>query len=205
MAGSAGIVLIGYFYGVTESALVSVGVIMILLSLRLRGGVDHFGQDISLQTFTIIYTGLLLAFATDLANSTNALGRVLTLVLLTAANDTGGYFAGIFFGKTPLAAAISPKKSWEGLVGSIVLAAVFGAFVIPHLVAISSIAGGILGTCMALSATVGDLIESAIKRDAGVKDSGNSIPGHGGVLDRIDAQLVNAPVAWLALTVILGV
>ena len=140
-----------------------------------------------------------------MANSTNALGRVLTLVLLTAANDTGGYFAGIFFGKTPLAAAISPKKSWEGLVGSIVLAAVFGAFVIPHLVAISSIAGGILGTCMALSATVGDLIESAIKRDAGVKDSGNSIPGHGGVLDRIDAQLVNAPVAWLALTVILGV
>jgi phosphatidate cytidylyltransferase len=152
-----------------------------------------------------LYTGYLLAFAADLASTENALGRVMTLVLLTSANDTGGYFAGIMFGRHPMVPTISPKKSWEGFAGSVVLAMIIGDFAVPHLVAIQPLQGALFGVLMACSATAGDLIESAIKRDAGIKDSGTSIPGHGGFLDRIDSQLLNAPVAWVALTMVFGV
>lgn len=201
----AAIILVGYFEGPGRAALFFVGASLALALNLLRTGVEGYAHKLSMSVFVLFYIGLLLSFAVALADSTNALGRVMTLVLLTAANDTGGYFAGILFGKHPLVPTISPKKSWEGLAGSLALAGVFGAFAIPHLIDITAAQGAALGLIMALSATAGDLIESAIKRDAGVKDSGNTIPGHGGVLDRIDAQLTNAPIAWVALTVIFGV
>lgn len=199
------IILNGFLFGPERAALWFVGGALAIALQRLFGGVENYGRDVSFGVFVIFYTGLLLSFASALADSDNALGRVMTLVLLTAANDTGGYFAGILFGKTPLVPTISPKKSREGLIGSLALAAVFGAFAVPHMIDITAGQGAVLGVIMALSATAGDLIESALKRDAGIKDSGNSIPGHGGVLDRVDAQLVNAPIAWVALTLVFGV
>lgn len=201
----AAIILVGYFEGPARAALFFVAASIAVALNLLRTGVEGYAHKLSMSVFVLFYIGLLLSFAVALADSTNALGRVMTLVLLTAANDTGGYFAGILFGKHPLVPTISPKKSWEGLVGSLALAGVFGAFAIPHLIDITATQGAILGLIMALSATAGDLIESAIKRDAGIKDSGNTIPGHGGVLDRIDAQLTNAPIAWVAITMIFGV
>lgn len=199
------IILVAFGEGI-ERAGVWLAVWCIVIALRrLSGGVEHFARDAGASIAIVLYTGFLLGFAADLANSENALGRVMTLVLLTSANDTGGYFAGILFGRHPMVPAISPKKSWEGFAGSVVLAMIIGAFAVPYLIDIQPLEGAIFGALMAFSATAGDLIESAIKRDAGIKDSGHSIPGHGGFLDRIDSQLINAPVAWVALVAVFGV
>ena len=100
---------------------------------------------------------------------------------------------------------ISPKKSWEGFVGSMLLQTAIGGFVIPQLLPVSALVGAVAGLVMTFTATTGDLIESAIKRDFGVKDSSGVIPGHGGVLDRIDGQLFNSVVTWLIFVAVLNV
>ncbi len=199
------IIFAAYFEGIERASIWFAAACILIALRRLAGGVEHYARDTGASIAIVLYTGFLLAFAADLASTENALGRVMTLVLLTSANDTGGYFAGILFGRHPMVPTISPKKSWEGFAGSIILAMIIGAFAVPHLVEIQALQGALFGAIMACSATAGDLIESAIKRDAGIKDSGNSIPGHGGFLDRIDSQLLNAPVAWVALTIVFGV
>jgi len=109
--------------------------------------------------------------------------------------DTAAYFVGRSIGKHPLAPHLSPKKTWEGTVasflGSMIVALVFARFItvpLPHLVAMAGV-GNVAGQ-------VGDLLESAYKRSAGIKDSGSLLPGHGGVLDRIDALILAIPVVW---------
>ena len=199
------VIFAAYFEGIERAGVWLAAWCIVIALRRLQGGVEFYARDTAASLAIVLYTGFLLAFAADLAHSENALGRVMTLVLLTSANDTGGYFAGIMFGRHPMVPAISPKKSWEGFAGSVGLAVIIGAFAVPHLVVITPFQGALFGALMACSATAGDLIESAIKRDAGIKDSGNSIPGHGGFLDRIDSQLLNAPVAWVALTLVFGV
>jgi phosphatidate cytidylyltransferase len=130
---------------------------------------------------------------------------VVAIILLTAGNDTGGYFAGILAGRHPMLASISPKKTWEGFAGSVALQSIVGITLIPLLLDVSWWQGWLFALAMTVTATLGDLMESAIKRDAGAKDSGDILPGHGGMLDRIDGLLVNAPMAWIWITIILGV
>jgi phosphatidate cytidylyltransferase len=144
--------------------------------------------------------------------------RVALLILLCVANDTGGYFAGIFLGKHPMAPSVSPKKSWEGFAGSILLTCLVGILgshwvlglpFIPNLSVAANPAypgpvwlsvfgsaiglGLLLGFIGAIVSTIGDLSESLIKRDLGIKDMGSILPGHGGVLDRIDSAIFAAP------------
>jgi phosphatidate cytidylyltransferase len=126
------------------------------------------------------------------------------VALLTSANDTGGYFAGILAGRHPIS-KISPKKTWEGFAGSIVLAGLVGTFGSAALLDIPQWQGALVALAVVLTATAGDLIESAMKRDLGIKDMGTSVPGHGGMLDRIDSFLITAPIAWCAFVWILGV
>jgi phosphatidate cytidylyltransferase len=125
--------------------------------------------------------------------------QVIIMLLLVVANDTFGYLVGASFGKHPMAPKISPKKSWEGFAGSQVTGMVAGALCVVLLLNGPWWAGVLTGALLVVSATVGDLIESLIKRDIGIKDMGTLLPGHGGLLDRLDSLLPTALVAWAAL------
>jgi phosphatidate cytidylyltransferase len=115
------------------------------------------------------------------------------ILLLTWASDTGGYFAGTFFGRTKLFHRISPKKSWEGFVGGAVLTLLI-AFLLASMAPILPLwKWMIIGILTVTAGTYGDLVESLFKRSINIKDSGESLPGHGGFLDRFDALLVSLP------------
>ncbi|MBU6348087.1 MAG: phosphatidate cytidylyltransferase [Actinomycetales bacterium] len=171
--------------------------IAVILVVALRGGHQGYLVSVSKSIFILIYVPLFASFAVLLAGQPEGRNKVIALVLLTIGSDIGGYFVGSFFGKHQLAPNISPKKSWEGLVGSIVLQAILGLAIWHYLFTESWWKGAIVGAIMAVTATIGDLIESMIKRDAGIKDMSQLVPGHGGVMDRIDSLLFNAVVAWL--------
>ena len=129
--------------------------------------------------------------------------RVLTFIILTICSDIGGYFAGITLkpltGGHKMAPIISPKKTWEGFAGSAILSIAAGAILLPALLHGHWWQGIITGAAAVAAAVFGDLAESMIKRDLAIKDMGSLLPGHGGVLDRIDSLLVCAPVVWLLL------
>ena len=146
---------------------------------------------------------LLGSFAVLLARPDDGDLRVLSFVLLVVCSDFGGFVTGVRFGKHPMAPAISPKKSWEGFAGSV--------GVLPRSVASRSRCTSLDGTwweglvlagAAVVSATLGDLGESTIKRHLGIKDMSSLLPGHGGVMDRLDSLLVTAPVVWVLLTAI---
>jgi phosphatidate cytidylyltransferase len=142
---------------------------------------------------------LMLTLATD-----NGPWRVIVFILLTISNDIGGYFAGIFYGKHPIAASISPKKSWEGFAGSVLMQSVVGALSFMFLLDAPWWQGVIAGLVLSITATGGDFAESAIKRDLGVKDMGSFLPGHGGMMDRLDSLVPNAFASWALFTVFFG-
>jgi phosphatidate cytidylyltransferase len=114
-------------------------------------------------------------------------------------NDTMAYLVGSFIGKTPLS-ALSPKKTWEGTIGGALLAVVAVVLIGKSLTSLSYQTLMIVSATSAIMGTVGDLIESKFKRMAGVKDSGNIMPGHGGFFDRFDSLLLAGPCVWLILT-----
>jgi phosphatidate cytidylyltransferase len=124
---------------------------------------------------------------------------VLTFVAVTAASDIGGYAVGVLAGRHPMAPAISPKKSWEGFAGSAITSMVVGALCIALLLDGEWWVGLVLGAIIAIAATFGDLAESLIKRDVGIKDMSTLLPGHGGLMDRLDSLLASVPVVWLVL------
>lgn len=123
---------------------------------------------------------------------------------MTICSDIGGYIAGVLFGKHPIAPSISPKKSWEGLIGSIVLQCIAGAAIFTWMFHAPAWQGVVTGLVMTAVATLGDFTESAIKRDLGVKDMGTIVPGHGGMMDRLDSLIPNAFTSWALFTLFLG-
>ena len=148
---------------------------------------------------------LLLAFLVLIRRLDGGLGWVFLILAISWCGDTGGYFAGRFFGRTPLYPRISPKKTWEGVGGAITLSVV-GVFAVralglPQLPVVPALALGV-GSC-ALG-ILGDLAESMLKRAFQVKDSGILLPGHGGILDRIDSVMFVAPAVFLVAALIQG-
>ncbi len=115
-------------------------------------------------------------------------------------SDVGGYAAGVLKGRHPMAPSVSPKKSWEGLAGSVAACAIGGVALVSTLMDVAWWQGVLFGLAVVLTATVGDLGESLLKRDVGIKDMGSLLPGHGGLMDRLDSLLLTAPVTWLLLT-----
>jgi phosphatidate cytidylyltransferase len=113
--------------------------------------------------------------------------------------DTGAYYFGRNFGKHKLAPVVSPGKSWEGAAASVATAILFGAFFLPRFVGIGALAAGTIAIVANVAGQLGDLAESALKRGAGVKDSGTLLPGHGGMLDRVDSSLFSLPVLYAVL------
>jgi phosphatidate cytidylyltransferase len=132
----------------------------------------------------------------------DGLGRVLTFMIPVVASDIGGYAAGVVAGRHPMAPTISPKKSWEGFAGSVVFGTVGAVVMATQGLQAPVWVGLVLGVCLVAVATCGDLVESLIKRDLGIKDMSSFLPGHGGVMDRLDSLLLAAPVAWVIMYVL---
>ena len=166
---------------------------------RLRGGVDGFVRDTTAAVFTAVYVPFLAGFVVLLlAEDDGALG-VVTFILVTIASDIGGYAVGVLAGKHPMAPVISPKKSWEGFAGSTVFCVAAGWAEVVYLLDGTWWAGVLLGLVTVVTATLGDLCESVIKRDLGIKDMSSIIPGHGGLMDRLDSLLATVAPSWLLL------
>jgi phosphatidate cytidylyltransferase len=172
--------------------------------LRLTNGINGFYADATASAFVLMYLGGFGGVAMLMLRAETGAYQIATFILLTALSDTGGYLVGSLIGKHPILPKISPKKSWQGLAGSILFAGLFGIFVVPLWFGISSEQGLILGVTLAVVGTIGDFFESAIKRDLGIKDFANSLPGHGGMMDRLDSLAFNAIAAWLLFGIFLG-
>ena len=170
---------------------------LLILTIRLLDGQEAYVHHVSRSIFALAYAPLLAGFAVLLSTQENGAWKVLAFILLTAATDLGGYAAGALFGRHPMAPNISPKKSWEGFFGALILQLIVGIVLWVFVFEQPWWQGALVGIAMMLTATVGDLVESMIKRDLGIKDMGALLPGHGGVMDRLDSLLPNAFVAWL--------
>lgn len=169
------------------------------LMWRIPKGPQGFVQDAAASLFTIAYLPLLGCGVPLMLGQVHGRERVVTFVACVMANDVGGYLFGVLFGRHKMAPQISPKKTWEGFAGSLVLAMVVGAGFVRLLLHGPIWVGVVLGIVAVIFGTTGDLVASMIKRDVGVKDMSNLLPGHGGLMDRLDSLLVVAPVAWLLL------
>ncbi|HEX3963185.1 MAG TPA: phosphatidate cytidylyltransferase [Trebonia sp.] len=173
-----------------------------VLGWRLFGGAGGYVRDVTGAMFATAYLALPGAAVAAMLAAADGPKRVLTFVILTICSDIGGYFAGITLGRGgahKMAPTISPKKTWEGLGGSALTVIVAGVILVPVLLHGSWWQGAIVGVAAVAAAVLGDLAESLIKRDLGIKDMGSLLPGHGGILDRLDSLLICAPVVWLLL------
>ncbi|MEU0150702.1 phosphatidate cytidylyltransferase [Micromonospora fulviviridis] len=169
---------------------------------RLGDGPGNYQRDLTAATLIAVYVPFLGGFAAMLAAAPDD-GHLRVLVTLVAVvlSDTGGYAAGVAFGKHPMAPTISPKKSWEGFAGSVTAAAAGSALLLWLLLDVPPWWGALFGMAISGAAVLGDLAESMIKRDLGVKDVSNLLPGHGGLMDRLDSILFAVPTAYLLLAV----
>lgn len=182
--------------GVTSAFVVT---ILACLLWRFKGGTENYLRDISASVFTAAYVPMFASFAAMLVVPEDGVARVLCFLIAVVASDTGGYAAGVLFGKHPMAPTISPKKSWEGFSGSMLAGVVGGALSLSLMLDARWWQGALFGAAIVLTATLGDLVESLIKRDLGIKDMGTLLPGHGGLMDRMDSLLPSAVVSWLLL------
>jgi len=198
---AGGIAMVTLAYWTHESwALGALGLTGVaILGWRLRGGADGYVRDVTAGIFTLLYLPLAAVFVALMLTEPDGSRRAFIFVVLTVCSDTGGYLAGILFGKHPMVPAISPKKTWEGLGGGAVLCLAAGAIMVPDLLGGHVWQGLLLGAAAVAVASLGDLVESMIKRDLQIKDMGHLLPGHGGIMDRLDSLVVMAPVVWLLL------
>ena len=176
-----------------------------VLLWRIIDGTQGAAKDVAAAVFVAAYVPFLAGFAMLMLAAPDGARRVIVFIAVTVANDIGGYATGVLVGRHPMAPSISPKKSWEGLAGSFVLCMVVGAATVHWLLHGSLLAGLVVGAAAAATATLGDLSESLIKRDLGIKDMGNLLPGHGGMMDRLDSLLPTAPAVSLLLLVLVPV
>ncbi|MFO7162543.1 MAG: phosphatidate cytidylyltransferase [Mycolicibacterium hassiacum] len=173
-----------------------------LVGQGLRRQPVNYLRDVSAAVLLASWVPLFAAFSALLIFADDGGGRVFTVVATVVFGDIGGYVAGVLFGKHLLAPAISPKKSWEGLGGSLLFGVAAAVVSVTLLLDKPAWVGVPLGLLLVLTGVLGDLVESQVKRDLGIKDMGSLLPGHGGIMDRIDAMLPAAPVGWVVLTLL---
>lgn len=205
LVGGQAMIWLAWPFGREGALTAFVLTVLVCLLWRLPGGADGYLRDISASIFAAAYLPLFGAFAAMLVPPADGVGRVLAFMLGVVASDTGGYIAGVLGGKHPMAPSISPKKTWEGFAGSLVAGVAAGALTLSLLLDGHAWQGVLFGVAIVCTATMGDLVESLIKRDLGVKDMGNMLPGHGGLMDRLDSLLPSAVVSWLLLSAFIPV
>ncbi|WP_308250719.1 phosphatidate cytidylyltransferase [Nonomuraea rhizosphaerae] len=179
---------------------VFVVVVFVLLIWRMfSDGTDGYVRDATGSVFVLIYPPLLAGFAALLLAPGDGRDRVIVFIAVTVASDIGGYIAGVLFGRHPMS-VISPKKTWEGFAGSVAACVAVGGWLVWWLMDGALWQGALIGGLAAALATVGDLIESMIKRDLGIKDLGSILPGHGGLMDRLDSLVTTLVPVWLLMS-----
>jgi phosphatidate cytidylyltransferase len=195
---------LAYFFGVEAHMAVFGTFVVVALMWRIRRGTEGFVKDATGSLFVGFYLPFMVGFVMLMLREEDGVARIVAFIAITVCNDVGGYAAGVLFGKHPIAPQVSPKKSWEGFAGSVILAV---AVAIPlFAVAFDAVwwQAAIFGAVMVATATAGDFIESALKRDLDVKDMSNILPGHGGLMDRLDSLIPNAFVSWALLGLFIG-
>ena len=209
MLGGVVMVLVAYFWGAPALVTATAVTALVIMLWLLRRGVDGYVQNATASVFVLIYVPFLGSFVALMLAEGGTPGGVLefddgikgivTFILVTIASDIGGYAAGVLFGKHPMAPVISPKKSWEGFAGSTISCVGAGVALVVYLLEGDWWVGVALGLIAVVMATLGDLCESVIKRDLGIKDMSQIIPGHGGLMDRLDSLLATIAPIWLLL------
>ncbi len=208
MIGGVVMVVVAYVWGAPALVTATAVTALVVMLWLLRRGVEGYVRNATASVFALIYLPFLGSFVALLLAEGGRLGGglddpgvkgIITFVLLTIASDTGGYVAGVLFGRHPMAPVISPKKSWEGFCGSALATTGVGVALVVWLLEGDWWVGVALGVIAVVMATLGDLCESVIKRDLGIKDMSRLIPGHGGVLDRLDSLLATVGPVWLLL------
>ncbi|HEY8308327.1 MAG TPA: phosphatidate cytidylyltransferase [Lapillicoccus sp.] len=176
-----------------------------ILVWRVADGVVGAARDVMGGALVAAYPSLLAGFSSLLLAPDDGAWRMFTFIAVTVASDIGGYTVGVLAGRHPMAPTISPKKSWEGFAGSVVFCMVVGVASVYFTLHGAWWVGLVAGAAAAVGATAGDLVESTIKRDLGIKDMSNILPGHGGLMDRLDSLLMNVAIIWAVLAVLVPV
>ena len=170
---------------------------IVLLVVRDAGGALRAAASVNLGLLLTVFSLSHIALLRELPDGTNpvggAIGWVVFLLLATQLNDVAQYVAGKCFGRRPIAPRASPKKTVEGFLGGIAASAIIAAWIAPLLTPMDSALGLLAGAAIAVAGFGGDVAVSALKRDLGVKDAGNLLPGHGGILDRVDSLIATSP------------
>jgi phosphatidate cytidylyltransferase len=208
MVGGVVMVVVAYFFGTNALTTATAVTALVIMLWLLRRGVDGYVKNATASVFTLVYIPFLGSFvalllaeggATDFTRWDDGVKGIITFIAVTIASDIGGYVAGVLFGKHPMAPVISPKKSWEGFAGSALFCVAAGWALVVYLLDGDWWVGVVLGLIAVVMATLGDLCESVMKRDLGIKDMSQVIPGHGGLMDRLDSLLATIAPIWLLL------
>ncbi|SMY11285.1 phosphatidate cytidylyltransferase [Brevibacterium jeotgali] len=178
------------------------GAVLLFALLERRTG--NAVKDVCLSLFALTYVGLMASLIVYLLTLPDGNLLVICFLAVVVASDIGGYIAGVLFGKHPIAPSISPKKSWEGYAGSALLSTAVGVGMAIWTFGAPMWTGIALGVLVPAFATLGDFSESMIKRDLELKDMGSLLPGHGGVMDRLDSILPTAPIALVLFSFLPG-
>ncbi len=206
--GGVVMVVSAYYWGTPALVVATAITAWVTMLWLLRRGVDGYVRNAGASLFALVYVPFMGSFvalllseggATGFARLDDGVKGIVLFILVTVASDTGGYIAGVLFGKHPMARVISPKKSWEGFTGSILASVGAGIGLIIWFYDAEWWIGALVGLVAAVMATLGDLCESVMKRDLGIKDMSQVIPGHGGLMDRLDSLLATIAPIWLIL------
>ncbi len=208
MLGGVVMVVVAYFSGAPALVTATAVTALVTMLWLLRRGVPGYVQNATASVFVLVYVPFLGSFvalllaeggAWDFDRWDDGVKGIVVFILVTIASDIGGYIAGVLFGRHPMAPVISPKKSWEGFAGSLVFCVAVGVGLVVWMLDGDWWVGVALGLITVVMATLGDLCESVIKRDLGIKDMSQVVPGHGGLMDRLDSLLATIAPIWLLL------
>jgi phosphatidate cytidylyltransferase len=207
LVGGQAIVWLTWPFGATGAFAAFGGTVVVcliwrLLSQGLKAQPVNYLRDVAVTIFLAVWLPLFGAFGALLVYEPDGYARVFALMLGVVLSDIGGYAAGVLFGKHTMVPAISPKKSWEGFAGSLICGTTAAVLAVVFLLHKPFWVGIPLGIMLVITATLGDLVESQVKRDLGIKDMGTLLPGHGGIMDRIDGVLPSAVATWIVLTLL---
>lgn len=200
MLGAVAMIVVTWRSGPGGLAVTTMLTVLAAVVWRLSDGPVGYFRDASTAVLITVYVPLLACFAVLMLRADDGATRIVTFVLVVVCSDVSGYAAGVLFGKHPMSPSVSPKKSWEGFAGSVLACMVAGMLLVGLALEGAWWQGVLYGAGIAVTATLGDLGESIVKRDLGIKDMGTLLPGHGGLMDRMDSLLPSAAVAYLLLT-----
>jgi phosphatidate cytidylyltransferase len=200
-AGAIAMPVAAYTAGPAGLLLALAGTVLVAVAVRAAGRPPGMLADLAAIGFAAGYVGFPAGFAMLLTAPSDGPWRVIAFLGSVVASDVGGYTAGVLSGgRHKLAPTVSPGKSWEGFAGSTMACVIVASVLMAWPLHAAVWQGVLLGLAVACTATIGDLGESLLKRDIGIKDMGTLLPGHGGIMDRLDSLLCTAPIAWLLIS-----